>query len=804
MVSDEKNLPVEWDVRQNRNIRWVATLGTRTFGNPVVSGGKVFIGTNNGCPRDPKIEGDKGVLMCFAESDGRFLWQAVHDKLVPTEAHDWPDIGICSIPCVVADRLYYVSNRGELVCLDTEGFADDENDGPFADEQRKGRTDADIVWKLDMVTALGVRPYQASASSPLVVGDRVFVVTGNGIDPDQEKVPAPQAPSFIAVNRLTGQVVWADNSPGEAIREGQWSSPAWGVVRSQTQVVFPGGDGWLYAFEPTRGKPLWKFDSTPRAAQSKFGAGLNHPVATPVCCDDKVFVAVGQNPESGKGPGGLWAIDATRTGDITRSGVVWEYGGKDFGRSISTVAVCDGLLYAAELRGYLHCLEARTGKVLWRHDLGAPAWSSPLVADGKVYIPNEDGDVWVLEHARQAKVLKKNAMNESVHSTVTAANGTLFIATQTRLYAVGGSSPPPTTATTTTRTDAPWAIADWPMFRGNPHLTGVASGELPIPLKIGWKFEAPDAVESSPAIVGASVYFGCDDGVFRALSLADGSVQWTYVANAPIRSSPCLCDGAVLFGDDRGVFHAVDARSGKKRWTFSTKGQINSSPNMVGKRVLFGSYDNHLYCLSVADGTLIWKCRTEDKVHGTAGIGGDYALVAGCDGHLHVIHLDDGRAIGSIPMGALSGAAAAVRGTRVFVGTFGNQVLAIDWTTQRIAWTYAPTDPQQPFYASAAVTDDLVIVGGRDHLVHALDARTGKARWTFATKGRIDASPVIVGNRAVVGSMDGNVYVLDVKDGKGVWTFDAASPMIASPAVGRGRVVVATEDGMIYCLVAGG
>jgi outer membrane protein assembly factor BamB len=436
MVSSANGLPARWDIAGGENIRWVAQLGSQTFGNPVVSGGKVFVGTNNGRPRNPAVTGDKGVLMCFSASDGRFLWQAVHDKLPDMEVHDWPEIGLSSTPCVVGDRVYYVSNRGELVCLDAEGFLDKENDGPIRDEKITGPAAADFVWVLDMVKELGVQPFQASASSPVVVGDLVYVVTGNGVDQDKEKVPAPKAPSFVAVNRLTGKVVWKDSSPGERIIEGQWSSPSCGEVQGKPQVVFPGGDGWLYAFEAATGRLVWKLNCNPDAPPAKPGSGQNHLVATPVFHGNRVYVAIGQNPENGKGPGCLWAIDAGRTGDVTSTAGIWRCAGKEFSRSISTVAISEGLVYAAELNGYLQCLDAATGKRIWRQDVESPVWASPLVADGKVYLGNEDGTITVFKHGRSPEVLGSMAMKETVCATVAVAGDTLYVVTRTRLFAI--------------------------------------------------------------------------------------------------------------------------------------------------------------------------------------------------------------------------------------------------------------------------------------------------------------------------------------------------------------------------------
>ncbi len=134
--------PDFWDVKTRQEHQMEGGDRTTSYGNPVVADGKILLGTNNGNPRNADIQGDKGVLMCFRESDGKFLWQAVTDKLASGPPNDFPEQGVCSSPAVEGKRLYYVSNRGELVCLDTEGFLDGENDGPFQDEARRGPTDA--------------------------------------------------------------------------------------------------------------------------------------------------------------------------------------------------------------------------------------------------------------------------------------------------------------------------------------------------------------------------------------------------------------------------------------------------------------------------------------------------------------------------------------------------------------------------------------------------------------------------------------------------------------------------------------
>ncbi|HEY0431461.1 MAG TPA: hypothetical protein VGC61_06570, partial [Pyrinomonadaceae bacterium] len=151
MISNMKGLPVSWDVKEKKNVKWVAQLGSQSYGNAVVSGGMIFLGTNNEGVRDPKVTGDKGILMAFRESDGQFMWQMVHDKLAAGRVNDWPYQGVASSPLVEGDRLYYVSNRAELMCLDTQGFRDKENDGPVTDEKLTGDLNADVVWRFDMI-----------------------------------------------------------------------------------------------------------------------------------------------------------------------------------------------------------------------------------------------------------------------------------------------------------------------------------------------------------------------------------------------------------------------------------------------------------------------------------------------------------------------------------------------------------------------------------------------------------------------------------------------------------------------------
>ncbi|MGH9800841.1 MAG: PQQ-binding-like beta-propeller repeat protein, partial [Blastocatellia bacterium] len=237
MVSNMKGLPTTWDVAKKTNVKWVASIGSQSYGNPVVAGGMVFVGTNNEALRDPKQPNDRGVLMAFDEKTGEYLWQHTNEKLTAGRVNDWPFQGVCSSPIVEGERVYYVSNRAELVCLDTKGFRDNENDGPVKDEKLTGKNDADIVWKFDTIEEVGNHPHNMANSSPVIHGDLIFISTSNGQDESHVNIPSPKAPSMIAVNKNTGKLVWEVNNVGDKILHGQWSSPAVGKIGDVVQVV---------------------------------------------------------------------------------------------------------------------------------------------------------------------------------------------------------------------------------------------------------------------------------------------------------------------------------------------------------------------------------------------------------------------------------------------------------------------------------------------------------------------------------------------------------------------------------------
>lgn len=449
------------DMTTTKNVKWAAKLGSQSYGNVVIAQGKVLIGTNNDSPRDPAHQGDRSVLMCFDEKTGELLWQLVVSKLKSGKVNDWENLGILSSPIVEGDRVYLVTSRCEVICLDLNGQANGnqgmQDEGAYMVKDtglppsKISPKDADILWVYDMMDELGVFPHNASNSSPLIIGDRVYVCTSNGQDWTHVNIPSPLSPSFIALDKKTGKLVGEDDAGiGSRLFHGQWTSLSTLKVNGKDLIFAGGGDGWLYALDTATTKKedrdvmptVWKFDMNPPDYRMKDGKLIKYPAAegpsevnaTPVVYKNRVYVATGQDPEHGEGIGHLVCLDATKTGEIKEP--IWSY--KGIHRSISTVSIdpTTGLLFVGDFSGFVHCLDAESGKLYWTHDMKAHMWGSTMVADGKVYVGSEDGDLVVLAASKEKKVISSCNVGSPVYSTPVVANGVIYIASNTHLFAL--------------------------------------------------------------------------------------------------------------------------------------------------------------------------------------------------------------------------------------------------------------------------------------------------------------------------------------------------------------------------------
>jgi outer membrane protein assembly factor BamB len=346
-------------------------------------------------------------------------------------------------------------------------------------------------------------------------------------------------------------------------------------------------------------------------------------------------------------------------------------------------------------------------------------------------------------------------------------------------------------------------IGDWPIFRGNPQQTGVATSKLPEKPEVLWKFSTKKAIEGTPAIANGVVYIGSFDENLYAIDLRTGNEKWRYKAGET-KTPAAVHDGKVYIGNLDGVLHVVDAAKGAKLWTYETPNQaeITSGVSFIGNKILFGCVDESLYCLS-DKGEKLWTFRVQGgPVLATPAIAQDRTFVAGCDSTLHILDATKGQELSSLDLGGQIGSTAAVSGDQLFVGTMSSTVLGVDWKQGKVSWSYESEKTKQPFYSSPAVTDKVIVLGCRDKHVRALDRAKGTEVWDFVAAGQVDCSPVIVGDRVIVGAKDrvGSLYVLDLAKGTQRAKIELDGAIIGSPAVADGRLVIATEKGTVYCL----
>jgi outer membrane protein assembly factor BamB len=452
------------DMSTTKNCLWVAKLGSQTYGTPMIANGQVYVGTNNESPRDQKSIGDRGIMMVFDEYTGQFKWQMVSPKMGSGKVNDWEYLGICASPTIIGDKAYVPSNRCQIVCLDVKGMSNGnqgmQDEGAFMaplDKDGKptapltpGDTDADILWVYDMYKELGVFQHNATAGYPLVIDGKVFVPTCNGVDWTHTNIPAPNSPSFIMLDAENGTLLGEmDHVASERVLHCSWSSPNSVDVNGKKQIVFAAGDGWVYSMAPETHKDaegldilneFWRYDANPPEYRKNSAGepikyveydGPSEIIATPTIADGLVYVNIGQDPEHGEGVGCLSCIDPKGKGDLTGK-ALWTFKGIE--RTISTPAVKDGLVYAADYTGRVFCLDAKTGKEYWKFDTKGHIWASPLVADGKVWIGNEEGELFVLAEGKELKEITTIEFPSPLLSSVVAANGALYVTTHTHLY----------------------------------------------------------------------------------------------------------------------------------------------------------------------------------------------------------------------------------------------------------------------------------------------------------------------------------------------------------------------------------
>jgi len=344
----------------------------------------------------------------------------------------------------------------------------------------------------------------------------------------------------------------------------------------------------------------------------------------------------------------------------------------------------------------------------------------------------------------------------------------------------------------------------WPIFRGDPALSGVAEDELPEELTLLWSFQTDSWIIGSPVLGLGRVFCGSSDGKMYALNLSDGKKVWEFDTGDDIEASPLLLEGAVYVGNLSGEFFCLDASTGQVRWEYKCDNSIYGSANWAidpqnqKSCILVGSYDNRLYCFDAETGELNWSYETDNYINGAPSTDGEHVVFGGCDELLHILSVRDGTKIGEVWAGSYIPGSAALAGDKAYLGHYDSKLVCIDMKQKKIDWEYLDKDNPDAFFSSPAVGKDRVLIGSRNDYLHCVDRKTGEKIWVFQTRDDIDSSPVIAGDKVVVGSLDGRLYIVDLNNGKELWSYEIGAPLFSCPAVDGGFIVIGSDDGRIY------
>ncbi len=808
-VSAEVGAPTQWSleerkddrvIRAARGIRWSAPLGSQTHSSPIVSGGLVWIGTNTA---KAGVEAHS-VLKCFRVADGKQMYEYDSPKL-DSRVNDPGWTGLGSSPLIEGDRLWLATNRSEVLCLDI---------GPLM----RGEGPPRELWKLDLIKAFDIFPHVPimGPPRPCSIGPswngRIFVTTNNGVGEDHVRVPKPEAPNLVCLSKETGEVYWKDNSPGANILVSQFASPTVTEIRGQVQVIVPQSDGWVRSFEPLTGEKLWEFDINAKVAVHSLNRSTrNSLLGNAVVYEDRVYLASGQDAEKGEGPGRLVCIDPTKRGDVSselamdadgkplprrrvqevdpkagekaipnpNSALVWEFVslGKKFEDAMhgtmSSVAVANGLVIAADRAGLVHCFDAKSGQQHWSHDTFAATWASPLIVDDKVYVTDEDGDVAIFGLSADPVValpkvngapqpLREISMVEPIYSTPIFANGVLYLATRTMLFAIDGEKEQP---------DPELTGGSWPQWRG-PNRDNVSPEK-------GLLKEWPEA---GPPLLWRVE--GIGEGI-ASVSIADGRIY------------------TLGYFESGEFLTALDQRTAQRVWATRLGPRVNEnplmrwlsqrSPTLDGDRLYAITTGGRLVCLQTRDGHEQWSKNYPDDFGSPQPSWGfcDYPLVDGdkliCTPggpQASVVALDKltGKELwrSVVPNGGRSEYAALVvaevGGFRQYVAFLHNALVGVRATDGQLLWSYNKIANGTANSRTPVVRGDHILTGngygtGLALLKLTVQGETVTAEEQYIQKPGLDTfqdNSFVAGDHLYAG-IGAALICLDWKSGQKVW-----------------------------------
>lgn len=344
---------------------------------------------------------------------------------------------------------------------------------------------------------------------------------------------------------------------------------------------------------------------------------------------------------------------------------------------------------------------------------------------------------------------------------------------------------------------------DWPFARGGLDSTGVAASKLPSELEVLWTYRAEESSwEATPVVQGGIAYLGDVDGTVHAVRIADGTPVWTKTFEESGFVSPAAIAGELLYvGDLFGTLRALDIDDGTEKWSATLAAEVMAGPLVYEGELLVTTEGGTFTSFNATTGAQTWEYVIDAPLRCTPTVVDGKAMLAGCDGKLHIIDLKTGKAVGSVAIDGPTGSTPAARDNRIYFGTEQGTFYAIETgENPSIAWQFQDRRRKQGIRTTAAVNDTLAVFGSQGRAAFALELATGAPKWTFATRSRVESSPVIAGDVVVVATQRGKLHLVDLETGQSVWEDDFGGGFVASGVVVDGVLLMANTDGTLYSL----
>lgn len=410
-ISRETNLVDAWSLEENENVIWKSDTGGRS--TPIVINGRVYLNCrtadNPGIPSE-RIHIQEQVV-CWDAETGKEKWRDkfnVFQTDIPAPRVGWAAM----VGDIETGNVFVHSVSGIFRCYSADG---------------------DVIWEKSLAEQFGkISGYGGRTQTPFIDEDRIivsFLATNWG----DMKGPSPKH-YYYAFDKFTGDLLWV-SAPGGGPKDTNYSAPAIAVIKGQRMLVAGNADGHVYAINARTGQPIWSFKMSKR--------GLN---ATPAIEGDLVYISHGEDNIDSPEFGRVQCIDATGTGDVTDTHSVWRVDGIKAG--YTALLAKDGIVYVVADIGNMIAFDGKTGAQLWTQDLGTVGKGSPIWADGKIYVTEVNGNVWILKPSReQCEVVNHVRLNASnatgldeIYASPAIANGRLYIVSRDRTLCIGDAS----------------------------------------------------------------------------------------------------------------------------------------------------------------------------------------------------------------------------------------------------------------------------------------------------------------------------------------------------------------------------